>query len=111
MAFVLSACGLHWVNRSNPYANYEQDGYACKNEALRLIPDVRLQPQLQQAPSYNTNCTRYGNNVNCQSTAIPTTDLTGFNQTIQNSRTSADRSSHVSSCMRAKGWYLTKKPT
>lgn len=105
----LSGCGLQWVNTTNPYANYQQDEFACRSDALRLIPNVVVPPQPQQAPSYNTNCTRFGNSVNCNSTAMPSTDTTAVAQSFQNMTTSNARASHVGSCMRAKGWYLEKK--
>jgi uncharacterized lipoprotein len=107
VVLALTGCGLQWVNRSNPYANYQQDDYACKTEALRLIPNVRVQ---QQTPTtYTTDCSRLGSSVSCTSTPQPNNDSTA--QSFQDMNTNNARNNHANSCMRARGWYLEKKPS
>lgn len=104
---LLTGCGLQWVNRINPGANYDQDQHECKVEALRLIPNTVV-TQTPAPINYTTSCDRVGTSISCDSRAIGRTDTSSL-QSIQDMNSSSARSSHASSCMKAKGWSLEKQ--
>jgi hypothetical protein len=104
---LLTGCGLQWVNRINPSANYDQDQHECKVEALRLIPNTVV-TQTPAPTNYMTSCDRIGTSISCDSRAMGRADTSTL-QNIQDMHSSSARSSHVSSCMKAKGWGLEKQ--
>lgn len=109
LAVLLSGCGLHWVNRVNPSANYAQDEHTCKIEAIKLIPNVIATATTPSVLSGSrTTCDASQTSVSCRTTPTALADP-GLSQSTLDFRTDTDRRSHVSSCMRAKGWVLEKR--
>jgi hypothetical protein len=111
LTIFLSGCGLQWINRVNPNASFEQDEYACKTEAIRLFPNVKV-PSQRQPPTYSTNCTSLGGFVDCTSRPMAGQDTTSIAiaQNYQDMTTNNARSNLAGSCIRARGWSLEKKP-
>jgi len=63
---VLAGCQrTQWVRANTTAQQFNADKYQCEIEALRMYPSTAGQPIGN--PSYSTNCTGYGNTLNCTS--------------------------------------------
>lgn len=102
----LSGCATKWAP---PAGMTEQQAYQvryqCEREVAQLYPEPP--PIAPAAPaSTQTNCTAYGNQINCQ-----TTPASDGGEIVRSSQQAADRMSlarkreeMLSACLRAKGF-------
>lgn len=93
----LAGCGS-WHKPGASEAQFHQDKFACESRAMQAYPQ-NMQPMGQgyQGPS-QTNCTGYGNNLNCT-----TTPGRYVAPAVQDTN-SIGRAGAFNSCMRGQGW-------
>lgn len=102
MIVLLNGCGsFRMVNYSNPNANFRVDDAACQNDAATRVPNVAPQPST--APTmYTTNCSRYGNSMDCTTTGGDNT--AGARNALAQMQTNNNRNDYVANCLTMKGW-------
>ena len=114
LLIVLAGCAqpLKWYGGTE--ASFYRDRYECEQEAARSYPPQMVQqqtsPGVNVQPSQNTqtNCTTYGNQINCTSTPQ------GANASIYNRPPSyitldaneGSRANSFRSCLFARGYSL-----
>lgn len=111
---VLAGCAQPQKWYGGTESSFNRDRYECEQEAARSFPPQMVQHQtspgvnVQPSQSVQTNCTRYGNQVNCTSTPQ------GVNASIYNRPPSyvtldanaGSRGNSVRSCLFARGYRL-----
>lgn len=94
---LMSGCATYWDKPGAMAGEFDRDNYECQREASTMYSDYASQSQ-----TYRTNCTGYGNNINCTSKQAP--DLSG-----QGSIAISQRILAQESCLRARGWREVKR--
>jgi len=117
-ALLISGCANNWVHPTASQADFQRDMALCNNEAERAVPYIQAQPNpiYTPPPSYNTDCTRIGNTVNCNTTSNPTNAY--LNQIMQSNAQAGENinrgirvSNYFQNCMIARGYSLAKSPS
>ena len=119
----LGGCAQYqMVNRYNPNANWNADLYQCNNEAAIRFPPAIVSSSSTQPNPYaallnrqttQTNCSTYGNQIDCTSTtrpnpyAVPSTTTTTTSTDVNKQ----NRDIFANQCLSARGWtrQLIKK--
>ena len=94
---VLAGCQrTQWVRPNTTAQQFNADKYQCEIEALRMYPNTAGQPIGN--PSYSTNCTGYGNTLNCTSQQ---------NQQMRSwvDTNAVSRAIMEERCLKARGYY------
>ena len=94
---VLTGCQrTQWVRPNTTAQQFNADKYQCEIEALRMYPNTAGQPIGN--PSYSTNCTGYGNTLNCTSQQ---------NQQMRSwiDTNAVSRAIMEERCLQARGYY------
>ena len=96
-AIVLAGCQrTQWVRANTTAQQFNADKYQCEIEATRMYPNTAGQPIGN--PSYSTNCTGYGNTLNCTSQQ---------NQPMRSwyDTNAYPRARMEEQCLKARGYY------
>lgn len=127
-ALLLTACArtkLVHTNDANPLANHARDTAFCENEAIRVVPPaptrITVAPAAAPSPeSYSTNCSKWGSETNCTTTARAAPQSTskfaafmdGYNKGEANraSSNSDDIAKYTKNCLALKGWTSIRVP-
>lgn len=126
---LLTACArtkLVHTNETDSSANYTRDTAVCENEAIRVVPPAPTRITVAPAAaatspqSYSTNCSKWGDETNCTTTARAAPRSTnkfaafmdGYNKGEANraSSNSADIEKYTKNCMALKGWTSRRVP-
>ena len=103
----LTGCAHYrWVNDSNSSANFNQDKWQCQSAANSQYPPMYHQQQRQAASTgSSTNCTAYGNQLNCDTT--PNAPVYQYTPPPQDLNL-VPRAQAAESCLQARGWRKQK---
>lgn len=98
-----SCATYRWVHPTKTINEFHQDNSACLQQAAQAFPVTMIittQPGYQY-PS-KTNCTGYGNQINCTTTPGYTTPPSTYSYDAN----LGNRNRALESCMNARGWTL-----
>ena len=102
-AVILTGCNIGWTRPNTTQAEFNQDRYACQQEAARIYPTAMMQQTVgtgYQNPA-QTECYGYGNNnISCTTTGgnyVPP-------RTITVDANANNRSTAFDSCMNARSY-------
>lgn len=93
----LAGCGT-WHRPGSTEAEFNQERYACQQEAASTYPIVMASSGGGYQGASQTSCTGYGNMVNC------TTTPGAYVPPPQSDQNAIPRAMAFDSCMKAKGW-------
>ncbi|MFT4255361.1 MAG: hypothetical protein QM599_00095 [Pseudoxanthomonas sp.] len=100
---LLGGCAaLQWSRPGATETEFHQDRFACEKDALAMYPVPQAAPV--QNSGYNTQCTGYGNQMNCTSRPVAGgySAQAALSQAQLNAQT--QRNIAMETCMRTKGW-------
>jgi hypothetical protein len=108
------------VNYSNPNASWDQDVYQCGQEAANTFPPQNVvnreidhvataiaNPPVAPVRMSTTNCSGYGNSINCTTIGSPTPVVVQqgpvYRETVVDVN-AKPRQRHLDQCLAARGW-------
>lgn len=112
LGFTLLACATsrtEWFNPSNPARSIQGDNFECGQLAETAY--ARVMNANSSPGAINTNCARYGNQIQCQSVQSPmNTPLNTPGGAAVIGQAAGARDYAYSSCMASRGWQTRQVP-
>jgi len=115
VAFFMTGCAQYtWMHTSKNEMQFNSDRAYCQNESISRIQDQVAQPVAPiygQSSQYNTNCSAFGNTLNCTTSSTPNYLAQVQQQNAQNMAqaganigTAIARQRYFDNCMVTLGW-------
>lgn len=104
LSIIMTGCAVGgWTRPNTTEAEFRRDTYQCEQEAARMYPAAMVQVRSPyQQDTEQTNCTRYGNRLDC------TTTKSDVQPSVEDANAGARNNAHRS-CLNAKGYVWKLK--
>ena len=114
LLLVLAGCAQPQKWHGGTEASFNRDRYECEQEAARSFPTQMVQQQtspgvnVRPSQSTQTNCTTYGNQINCTSSpqGLDTSIYNRPPSYITIDANARSRGNSITSCLYARGYRL-----